>query len=176
MSFTANRTYTLETGLNYDPASNGNVALKFVGAVTSGTTDISWTTGADVFTKIADISSAGGSPVIIGTGFTGRIAVTASMPFILTGLVTSTATGTFEYYIFDERIPSTLDSPILGIHVLGDPGEVTLITLSNSTVTFPANSLAISGIYEYGVKEILSINNEGELLLGIAPALKPFMY
>ena len=175
MSFTANRTYILETGLNYDPAGNGNIALKFVGEVTVGNSDISWKTGGDAFTKIADIIAAGGSPVIIGSGFTGRIAVTASAPLISTGSETSSATGTFEYYVFDERIPSSLDSPILGIHVLAEPGEVSLITLSNSAITFPAGSLTASGIYEYGVKEIVSITTAGTLL-GIAPALKPFMY
>jgi hypothetical protein len=178
MSFTSNRVYKLETGKNYSPSSNGNVAYKFMGAVTAGSADITVTSGNGVFNRIAAIVTAGGTPVIIGpafqdpTTFSPRIPVTAAAPLVQTGAILSTIDGNFEFMLIDGEIPSSLDSPVLSFHVIDNSSPFSFVTLSGDVVSFTGSPQIINGaVYNYGIQQVLSVGVD--CILGLAPAIKP---
>jgi hypothetical protein len=49
-----------------------------------------------------------------------------------------------------------------------------MITLSNCAIAFPSGSLSAKGVYDYGVSSIVTLGTTGSLL-GLAPAIKPFI-
>jgi hypothetical protein len=181
MSFTINRTYVLVPGNNYDPGSNGNKVYSFNGETTiGGSLILPVGQGAvSAINQIVSINGASGTAVIEGGGFIGRVPVGVTSGTGITGtqLVvdgTASSSGTYSFRVFNGDVPNVNDSPILAIHVLGDPGAVSMVTLTDNAISFPAGSLSAKGVYEYGVKSISSIGTSGTLL-GLAPAMKPYI-
>jgi hypothetical protein len=180
MSFTANRVYSLQTGKNYNPSTNGNTVYKFKGEVVEGAADIKVTSGNGVFARMAAIVAAGGTPTIIGgIGFrdpitlSTRIPVAGVAPLMTTGALLSPISGTYEFMLFDGDIPSSNDSPILSFHVIDNSAPFSFVTLSGDTVSFGGSPEIITGaVYNYGVQEVLAIGAPGDIL-GLAPAIKP---
>lgn len=175
MSFTIGKTYTLVAGKDYSGASNTAVKLK--GTVVAGSTAISFVAvDADPVTKLNQIKgTTGGVPVVSGPAYTGPVGLTSGTGSTLyTSGATAAMSGTYDFYVYDSAIPSSLDSPVLQIHVLASPGAVSFKTLTGQTVSLPANSLVAGGIYDYGISEVISIGTSGTLL-GLAPAHKPFV-
>lgn len=178
MSFTINRTYVLVEGKNYDPGSNGNNPYSFTGNLTAGSTLVSLT-GPGAAKAIDRVSGLSGTAVIEGGPISGRIAVGVTSGTGITGTqfvigATATQSGMFTLRIFDGDVPNTNDSPILAFHVLADPGAVDIITLSTCAIAFPSGALSIKGVYDYGVSSVVSLGVTGSLL-GLAPALKPYI-
>ena len=176
MSFTANRAYILKPGKNYDPGSNGNSPYSFTANLTAGSTLVSLT-GPGANSAIGRVIELSGAAVIEGGPISGRIAVGVTSGTGITGTqfvigATATQSGMFTLRVFDGEIPNTQDSPILAIHVLADPGAVSMVTLSKCAITFPSGALSAKGVYEYGVANLTSLGTTGALL-GLAPALKP---
>lgn len=183
MSFTANRVYSLQTGKNYNPSTNGNTVYKFKGEVTEGVANITVISGNGVFARITAILAGGGTPTIMGgagfrdpSTFSYRIPVTATAPVLNTGGLLSPISGTFEFSLFDGDVPSSNDSPILSFHVIDSTNPFIFVTLAGDTVTFGGSPEIISGaVYNYGIQEVLAIGAPGDIL-GLAPSLKPAHY
>ena len=188
MSFTIGRVYTLQTGVDYNPSTNGNSAIKFRGFVEQANPTtvkvITFHGGINPFARYAAIASAGGSPVIIGNGWTGRepLAAAAAPDFTTTNNISSAIIdGTYDFYLFDESTPSSLDSPILAFHVVGQSSppvtpadDVTFVTLSYNTVVIPGGGLVSGGIYDYSLSSVTILPGT-TTLLGLAPINKPLV-
>jgi hypothetical protein len=180
MSFTAHRVYTLVAGVDYNPSTNGNVAVKFRGSYDStnpnNITVVSFIGGINPIDRINAIIAASGNPVIIGPGFVGRDIITG--PPVGQDIPTTTdpgatpgfPNGTYDYYIFDDSLPSSIDSPILAIHILANPGATDFSTLTGDSVSWATGGeVSPTGIYEYSVGLVTALGNAGTLL-GLAPA------
>ena len=181
MSFTVNRTYVLVPGRNYNPASNNNRPYSFNGEAILGESLINpvGQGATSAINQIIAINGASGTAVIEGGNIIGRVAVGVTSGTGITGtqlVISGTASnsGTFPFRIFNGDVPNTNDSPILAIHVLADPGAVSMVTLVNNAISFPAGSLSAKGVYDYGVESIVTLGTTGALL-GLAPAMKPYI-
>jgi len=176
MSFTIGRTYVLAAGRDY--SGTKNPAIKFTATVAIGSTALQFgqSFGPNPFERLSEIlGTTGGTPAVSGPGFDQAVGITGTTGsnFITTG-ATSQMAGTYEYYLFDSSVPSSLDSPVLAIHVLGTAGNFSFNSLTKQSITLPAGSLVAGGIYDYGIGEISALGNTGSLL-GLAPAIKPFI-
>jgi hypothetical protein len=163
MSFTIARTYNLVAGTDYSQRS----AIKFRGTVANGSTDVTviqhW--GTNPITAVAGMTS----PVIVGHGVTKRDVVTGTAAGDIIQITTAaTVDGTHDFYLIDDAFPSTYDMPIKGFHVLAAPGAFSFKTLDGATVNLPAGSLAVGGIYDYSIKEVITLTN-ANTVLGLSP-------
>jgi hypothetical protein len=174
MSFIANRVYNIAQNVDYDPVTNGNLAVKFTATVTAGTNTVTVTgfpAGNPVARLAAILAIPAQNPVIIGPGFTGRETVTAASGNTITTTNNSTITGTFDFYVFDDTRPSSIDAPITAIHVVAAPGNVNFTTLTGDAVNIPAGGLLTGGIYDYGIRSFTTLATPNTLR-GLAPANK----
>ena len=180
-SFIANRVYILDQGIDYDARTNGNLAIKFRGKITAGSADIELVDfkGTNPITRIDALILAGAPsvPVISGPGYVGRNVITGTaapappLNYIITCTNAFTATGTFDFWAYDESVPSDLDSPILALHVIAAPGAViSFTTLTGDAVTVPSGGFATGGIYDYSPATFSAL--PATKLLGLAPANK----
>jgi len=165
MSFTIGRTYNLVAATDYTPRS----AIKFRGTINTGGNEIAvshiW--GLNPITAVATPTMT--APTIIGTGVINRDAVTGTAAGDIIQITNpATTDGTFDYYLVDNAYPSSYDMPIKAFHVLAAPGAFSFITLEGATVTLPAGSLAVGGIYDYSIKEVLTLTNPNTIL-GLSP-------
>jgi hypothetical protein len=168
-AFTIGRVYDIVQGKNYNPGANGNTALKFRGVSTSGTGTITFSTSEAVISKIAAIQASSGTAVISGPGFTGRpvISATGATSISVSGVAFNS--GTSDFYLYDVSRPSNLDSPIQAIHIVAAPGNVVLVTPAGDSVSLPASSLVVGGVYDYSVAQLSTLTNAGTIR-GLAPA------
>ena len=164
MSLPANRTYVIVAGRNYNPSTNGNAAVKFQGSVAGGSSAITLTNfnGVNPIASLSGMSATFGmtSAAVIGPGFTGIVGIGSftgggggSAARIFTS-GTSSITGTFDFYVFNKAIPSSLDSPVTSIHILSAPGACTATFSNSDSIAFPANSLSTGGIYDYTIQSM----------------------
>jgi hypothetical protein len=185
MSFTVHRVYNLQAGVDYNPSTNGNSAIKFRGYIEQANPTtikvVSFSGKVNPFTRYSTIT---GTPVIIGPGWFGRepLAGGGDPLFTTTNNVNAgIADGTYDFYLFDEEVPSSLDSPVLAFHVVAQASpaatpadDVSFVTLSGNAVTVPGGGLALGGIYDYGISEVTLLPGT-TALLGLAPANKPLI-
>ena len=140
MSLPANRTYVIVAGRNYNPSTNGNAAVKFQGSVAGGSSAITLTNfnGVNPIASLSGMSASFGmtSAGVIGPGLTGIVGISSftggggTSPARIFVSGTCSITGTFDFYVFNKAIPSSLDSPVTSIHILAAPGACTA-TFSN---------------------------------------------
>jgi hypothetical protein len=164
MSFTIARTYNLVSGTDYTQRR----AIKFQGSTTAGSANITITR---TFTNENPLVAATTmtSPVLIGTGILKRDPVAGvAAGDIIQATNVATSTGTYEFHLIDDAFPSTYDMPIRGFHVLAAPGAFSFKTLDGATVNLPAGSLAVGGIYDYSIKEVINLTN-ANTVLGLSP-------
>jgi hypothetical protein len=168
-AFTIGRVYEIVQGKNYNPAINDNTALKFKGTSITGSASISYTESNVIINKIAEIQLANGIAAISGSGIVGRAEILTAGNASITIDQAMKISGSRDYYLYDITRPSNLDSPILSIHIISPPGDVTLATLDNDEVFLPSGSLVVGGVYDYSVSQILNLSNAGSIH-GLAPS------
>ena len=168
MSFTIGRTYTLVAGRDY--TGQNNVPTKFKATVTSGTATMS----ADSLTvaRINQIVSSGSTAGIKGGSFPNFTLVSSATGTTVVAGTASSITGEYEFQVFDANVPSSDDSPVLGIHVLAAGAVLSFKTFTGQTLTLPSGALVAGGIYDYSIGTVIGVTGS---IIGVAPVSKPFI-
>ena len=168
MSFTIGRTYTLVAGRDY--TGQNNVPTKFKATVTSGTATMS----ADSLTvaRINQIVSSGSTAGIRGGSFPNFTLVSSATGTTVVAGTASIITGEYEFQVFDANVPTSDDSPVLGIHVLASGAVLEFKTFTGQTLALPSGALVAGGIYDYSIGTVIGVTGS---IIGVAPVSKPFI-
>lgn len=168
MSFSIGRTYTLVAGRDYS-GKNNNID-RFKSSVTSGTATLQ--VPSDVATRINTIVSNGSTAGIRGGSFPNYTLITGITGNTVTAGTASSITGDYEFSVFDANVPTSEDSPVLGLHVLAANAAITFTTFNGQSVTLPAGSIVAGGLYDYTVGTVSGVTGS---IIGVAPVNKPFV-
>jgi len=167
--FAIARVYEIEQGKNYDPNTNGNIALVFQGDSVAGSSSIVFSETEAILDKIAEIQENGGRPVVSAAGKSGRSGIVTAGPTSITLGNSSTDSVSRTYYLYDGSRPSNLDAIIQGFHVIAPPGTVSLVTADNDEILLPSGSLVVGGVYDYSISRVSYLQNAGSII-GLAPS------